>query len=271
VLLSSAAPSPAPAPSPFPPPRAATAPAVSTGGIDFSVQVLTMGWWPNFAKVSLALPRAMAGCQEAFEAYYASSKQHRRLQWVHAAGGATVKATYGKAAYEFQVVTLQAVCLLLFAEREGGAPVPFEAVKEGLNCDAEVVKRTLHSLSCGKIKVLNKTPADAASISPTDTFEVNAAFTAQLRRLRIPMASLEESHNPKRVEEDRSHTIEACIVRIMKARKSLGHQQLMSECIAQLHFFKVAPKVIKKRIEHLIEREYLERDAADPNVYKYMA
>jgi cullin 1 len=39
----------------------------------------------------------------------------------------------------------------------------------------------------------------------------------------------------------------------------------------QLHFFKPNPKVIKKRIEHLIDREYLERDAADPNVFKYLA
>jgi hypothetical protein len=43
------------------------------------------------------------------------------------------------------------------------------------------------------------------------------------------MASLEESHNPKKVEEDRSHVIEACIVRIMKARKTLAHQQLVGE------------------------------------------
>jgi hypothetical protein len=37
-------------------------------------------------------------------------------------------------------------------------------------------------------------------------------------QVRIPMASLEESHNPKKIEDDRSHTIEACIVRIMKVR-----------------------------------------------------
>lgn len=30
-------------------------------------------------------------------------------------------------------------------------------------------------------------------------------------------------------------------------------------------------QVIKRRIEHLIEREYLERDEAQPNVYKYVA
>lgn len=41
-----------------------------------------------------------------------------------------------------------------------------------------------------------------------------------MRKIRIPMPLLEESHNPKRVEEDRSIAIEAAIVRIMKVRHS---------------------------------------------------
>lgn len=57
----------------------------------------------------------------------------------------------------------------------------------------------------------------------------------------------------------------------MKARKTLSHNVLVPEVISQLQFFKPQAKFIKKRIEHLIEREYLERDTNDPNTYKYMA
>ena len=32
---------------------------------------------------------------------------------------------------------------------------------------------------------------------------------------------------------------------------------------------KLQPKVVKKRIEHLIDREYLERDTEDATNYKY--
>jgi cullin 1 len=244
-------------------------PEVAATGIDFSVQVLTMAWWPSFAKVDAALPHNMLACQEIFQKYYTATKQHRRLQWLHSAGTATVKATFGgKNVYELSVVTIQAVALLLFNDTTG--PLGLEAVRERMGSELEVVKKTLHSLSCGKYKVLTKTP-ESSTIAPTDTFDFNAGFTSNLRRIRIPMASLEEGHNPKRVEDDRSNAIEACVVRVMKSRKTLGHQQLVAEVIAQLHFFKPNPKVIKKRIENLIDREFLERDSTDNNVYNYLA
>src|SRR5690242_1079230 len=49
------------------------------------------------------------------------------------------------------------------------------------------------------------------------------------------------------VQEDRKHAIEAAIVRVMKARKQLNHQQLISEVSAQLmQFFQPDPRAIKK-------------------------
>eukprot|EP00606_Chrysophyceae_sp_TOSAG23-5_P001548 GSChrysophyteH2.ASY1.ANO1.1459.1 assembled CDS len=73
----------------------------------------------------------------------------------------------------------------------------------------------------------------------------------------------------KKMENDRSHALDACIVRIMKARKTLGHEQLVVEVLSQLSFFRPERKFIKKRIEGLIEREFLERDG--PTNYNYMA
>jgi len=60
------------------------------------------------------------------------------------------------------------------------------------------------------------------------------------------------------VDEDRKHAVEASIVRVMKARKTMPHQQLVMEVSGQLmKLFKPDPKVIKNRIESLISREVL--------------
>jgi cullin 3 len=77
---------------------------------------------------------------------------------------------------------------------------------------------------------------------------------------------------PLKVEEDRRHLVEAAIVRIMKARKALGHNELFAEVTRQLSVrFNPSPQFVKKRIESLIEREYLERSESDHRLYSYVA
>jgi cullin 1 len=213
----------------------------------------------------------MGACVKVLDAYYAEKNSKRRLAWMHGLGNATVRGSWGKKSYDLQVTTLQAVTIKAF-DREGGVPEmePFEAVRERLNLPEETLKRVLHSLACGKYKVLEKEPKSSV-IKPTDTFSAAPKFASKVKVVRIPMANLDDTHNPKRVEEDRSVAIEAAVVRIMKARKTLLHQTLVAEVLAQLAFFKPNPKVIKRRIEALIDREYLERDPDTPNTYKYLA
>lgn len=82
----------------------------------------------------------------------------------------------------------------------------------------------------------------------------------------------ERSETKRKVDEDRKHEIEACIVRIMKSRKQLNHNQLVSEVMEQLNKrFQPSPVVIKKRIEGLIEREYIKRADSDRKIYVYLA
>ena len=65
--------------------------------------------------------------------------------------------------------------------------------------------------------------------------------------------------------------MEACIVRIMKARRALRYAVLLNEVIEQLRSrFRPSPSHIKKRIESLIDREFLERDENDRCVRRPM-
>jgi len=237
--------------------------------IEFSCEVLSTAHWPTYQVLKPNLPKAMARSIDAFTAFYSSNNNMRVLTWIHALGHATVKANF-KISYELQVTTLQAIALVNFNGTQDQW-VPFADVQTKTGIDTNVLKKVMHSLSCQKTKVLEKEPANNSIDPAKDQFRVLADFQSKTRKLKIPMASLEESHNPDRIEEDRSFAIEAAIVRIMKARKMLSHTNLVNEVMAQLHAFKPQVKVVKKRIEHLIEREYLARDEADPSQYKYLA
>jgi cullin 1 len=241
------------------------------GKLDFSVQVLTTGYWPSFASIDAHLPPEIVKCTTVFKDYYDKKNSKRRLSWMFSLGNATVRGSFGKKNYDLQVSTLQSIALLAFNPRDGEPQIlAYEQVRERINLPDEHLKRVLHSLACGKYKVLAKTPA-SSTIKTTDSFAVNTKFSCPMRKIRVPMASLDESHNPKRVEEDRTVAIEAAVVRIMKARKTLSHQSLLAEVLSQLAFFRPNPKVIKRRIEALIDREYLERDPDQANSYRYLA
>jgi len=59
--------------------------------------------------------------------------------------------------------------------------------------------------------------------------------------------------------------IDAATVRVMKTRKTLSHKLLIGELMQMLKF-PIKGSDLKKRIESLIDREYLERDAENPQV-----
>ncbi|KAH9794576.1 Cullin-1 [Citrus sinensis] len=78
--------------------------------------------------------------------------------------------------------------------------------------------------------------------------------------IKIPLPPVDKRKKfVEDVDKDRWYAIDAASVRIMKSRKVLGHQQLVSECIELLgRMFKPAVKAFKKRIEGLISQDYLE-------------
>jgi cullin-4 len=134
--------------------------------------------------------------------------------------------------------------------------------------------RTLQSLACGKIRLLNKKPI-SKEINTNDRFTLNTAFDHKLIRIKINQVQLKEtpeenSSTTQRVVQDRHYQIDAAIVRIMKTRKTLSHAQLINEIFSQLKF-PISTSLIKIRIESLLEREYMKRSTDSANVYEYVA
>jgi len=237
------------------------------GGIDFNVTVLTTGFWPSYQVQDANLCPEMQKAIQVFHNFYNGRTQHRRLQWIHSLGQATIAAKLNNRRHDLIVNSYQALILLLFTKDESH---DLTFIQNATGLDAALTKKLLATLSISKYKILSKT-GDAKTIEDDATFSSNDGFQCPHRKIKIPPPASEETHNKERVEEDRSIAIEAAIVRIMKMRKQLNHQQLVTEVLTQLAFFKPNPKLIKQRIEHLIEREYLERDPSQASMYRYLA
>ena len=246
--------------------------AASNSGLSFelSVSVLTTGFWPSYSPVDAALLPEMEAGLSRFKDFYSKRTQHRRLQWIHSLGTATVAARFpDNRRHDLVMNTYQALILDLFNTHE---QLSVEQVSQLTKLEDGFVKKLLATFILSKFKVLQKTGEDKV-IDSSDVISVNDAFTVPTRKVKIPppVAGTDETHNKAKVEEDRSFSIEAAIVRVMKARKALQHQQLVAEVVEQLTLFRPNPKAIKQRIENLIEREFLERDPDNANLYKYLA
>ncbi|KAJ6801009.1 cullin-3A-like [Iris pallida] len=248
----------------------------TSDGPTLAIQVLTTGSWPTQPISPCNLPEEILGVCEKFRSYYLGTHTGRRLSWQTNMGTADLKATFGRnQKHELNVSTYQMCILMLFNSVER---LSCKEIEQATEIPALDLKRCLQSLACVKGKnVLCKDPM-SKDIAEDDAFFVNDKFSSKFFKVKIGTVVAQKESEPEkletrqRVEEDRKPQIEAAIVRIMKSRRVLDHNNIVAEVTKQLQSrFLPNPVVIKKRIESLIEREFLERDKADRKLYRYLA
>ncbi|AAF22918.1 putative cullin; 66460-68733 [Arabidopsis thaliana] len=240
------------------------------------VQVLTTGSWPTQPTIQCNLPAEVSVLCEKFRSYYLGTHTGRRLSWQTNMGTADIKAVFGKGQkHELNVSTFQMCVLMLFNNSDR---LSYKEIEQATEIPTPDLKRCLQSMACVKGKnVLRKEPM-SKEIAEEDWFVVNDRFASKFYKVKIGTVVAQKETEPEkqetrqRVEEDRKPQIEAAIVRIMKSRRVLDHNNIIAEVTKQLQTrFLANPTEIKKRIESLIERDFLERDNTDRKLYRYLA
>lgn len=233
-------------------------------GVDLVVRVLTTGFWPTqSSSPKCSIPPQAQHAFDCFKRFYLGCHSGRQLTLQPQLGTAELNATFPPSKKEgspteirrhiFQVSSYQMCVLMLFNRQERWT---YEEISQHTEIPERDLNRALQSLACGKAtqRVLTKDPKGK------DIFLAKGEMEPERKETRT------------KVDEDRKHEIEAAIVRIMKARKKRPHNLLVAEVTEQLKArFMPSPQVIKKRIEGLIEREYLARTPEDRKVYVYVA
>ncbi|KXJ15047.1 cullin-3 [Exaiptasia diaphana] len=258
---------------------------ISLMGIDLTVRVLTTGFWPTQSgNHNCNIPPQAQHAFDCFRRFYLGCHSGRQLTLQPQLGTAELYASFPPLKKEdtqirkhiFQVSSYQMCILMLFNSKER---LTYEEIAQDSLIPERDLNRALQSFACGKAtqRVLIKEPK-GKEMNPTDVFCVNDLFTSKLFRVKIQTVLAKGESEPERketrtkVDEDRKHEIEAAIVRVMKARKKRPHNLLVAEVTEQLRArFLPSPQIIKKRIEGLIEREYLTRTPEDRKVYLYVA
>ncbi|PFH63236.1 hypothetical protein XA68_15870 [Ophiocordyceps unilateralis] len=249
----------------------------SDGGkaaVDLHVMVLSAAAWPTYADVRLNLPDEVATQLERFDGHYRSKHTGRVLTWKHSLAHCSLKAAFPRGAKELLVSASQAVVLIVFNTVPEDGFLTYEQLSTATGLQGGELERTLQSLACGKARVLCKHPK-GRDVRPTDTFSLNKAFTDAKYRVKINQIQLRETKEEnkathERISQDRRFETQAAIVRIMKSRKRMGHAELVAEVInLTKQRGSVEPASIKKEIESLIEKDYLERE--EGGGYTYLA
>lgn len=231
--------------------------------LDSSYSILGTGFWPLTPPgTTFNPPEEISADCDRFTRFYRNKHEGRKLTWLWQLCKGEVKANYtrsNKTGYFFQVSVYQMAILLLFNDKD---KIKYDEIASTTQLTAEALDPALGILV--KAKVLNVSP-DGEKPGPGATYALNYDFKNKKMRvnLNVGMKSetkQEEAETNKTIEEDRRLLLQSAIVRIMKARKRMKHQQLVSETINQIRQ-RFVPKVgdIKKCIEILLDKEYLER------------
>ncbi|KAM7176482.1 cullin-2 isoform 1-T2 [Macrochelys suwanniensis] len=242
-------------------------------GISFQIYVLQAGAWPltQAPSSTFAIPQELEKSVQMFELFYSQHFSGRKLTWLHYLCTGEVKMNYLCKPYVAMVTTYQMAVLLAFNNSE---TVSYKELQDSTQMNEKELTKTIKSLL--DVKMINH-DLDKEDIEAESTFSLNMNFSSKRTKFKITTSMQKDTpqemeQTRSAVDEDRKMYLQAAIVRIMKARKVLRHNALIQEVISQSRArFNPSISMIKKCIEVLIDKQYIERSQASADEYSYVA
>jgi len=249
----------------------------------FNIFVLATGSWPLQAPNSnFNPPEELNRAIENFKKFYESKYQGRKLTYLHHLSRADVddKAVKGKV-FKLAVSTYQMGVIMQFNQSN-------ELSKKEIQGATMLQDNPLKVALLGllKNKIIETSAEDVKEWTDDTKFAINAKLNNKKLKINcnVPVvvddkqtqAGVTGDVSKQEIEQDRVFKLRAAIVRIMKARKTMTHNELVAEATTQVNKW-FAPRIttIKKVIEYLIDQEYIRRTQDENNQalkkYEYVA
>ncbi|KAG6853139.1 hypothetical protein C0991_006619 [Blastosporella zonata] len=233
--------------------------------ITFSIMVLGTNFWPlNPPPHEFVIPIEIVPTYDRFQKYYQTKHSGRKLTWLWNYSKNELRTNYLNQKYILMTSSYQMAVLLQYNRND---TMSLDELVAATSITKDIMSQVLALLVKAKILINEE----------KDQYDLNPHFKSKKIRvnLNLPIKAdvkAESSDVLKAVDEDRKYVIQATIVRIMKARKTMKNQALIQEVISQISQ-RFAPKIpdIKKAIETLLEKEYIERVDGSKDTFAYVA
>ncbi|KAF5333224.1 hypothetical protein D9611_002822 [Ephemerocybe angulata] len=233
--------------------------------ITFSVMVLGTNFWPlNPPAHDFVIPQEIVATYDRFQRFYQMKHSGRKLTWLWNYSKNELRTNYTNQKYILMTSSYQMAVLLQYNKND---TLSLDELMAATSISKEILTQVLAVLVKAKVLVNEE----------TEQYDLNPGFKSKKIRVNLNQpikaeVKAESSDVLKAVDEDRKYVIQATIVRIMKARKTMKNQALIQEVISQISQ-RFAPKIpdIKKAIETLLEKEYIERVEGSKDTFAYVA
>jgi len=233
--------------------------------INFSVMVLGTNFWPlNPPKDGFIVPTDIQLTYDRFQKYYQQKHSGRKLTWLWNYSKNELRTNYLNQKYILMTSAYQTAVLLQYNNND---TLSLDELSTATNVGKDLLTQVLQPLVKSRILINDE----------TDQYDLNPHFKSKKIRVNLNQpikaeVKAESSDVLKTVDEDRKYVIQATIVRIMKARKTMKNQPLIQEVISQISQ-RFTPKIpdIKKAIDTLLEKEYIERVDGTRDSFAYVA
>uniref|UniRef100_A0A3Q2PVJ3 Cullin 2 n=1 Tax=Fundulus heteroclitus TaxID=8078 RepID=A0A3Q2PVJ3_FUNHE len=203
-------------------------------GISFQIYVLQAGAWPltHVPSSTFAIPQELEKSVQMFELFYNQHFSGRKLTWLHYLCTGEVKMNYLSKPYVAMVTTYQMAVLLAFNNSQ---TVTYKELQDGTQMNEKELQKTIKSLM--DVKMLNH-DSQKEEIEAESTFSLNMSFTSKRTKFKITTSMQKDTPQ---------------VINQSKAR------------------FNPSISMIKKCIEVLIDKQYIERSQTSADEYSYVA
>uniref|UniRef100_A0A8C1ZBM9 Cullin 2 n=1 Tax=Cyprinus carpio TaxID=7962 RepID=A0A8C1ZBM9_CYPCA len=203
-------------------------------GISFQIYVLQAGAWPltHVPSSTFAIPQELEKSVQMFELFYNQHFSGRKLTWLHYLCTGEVKMNYLSKPYVAVVTTYQMAVLLAF---NNGETVSYRELQDSTQMNEKELQKTIKSLL--DVKMISH-DSQKEEIEAESTFSLIMSFTSKRTKFKITTSMQKDTPQ---------------VINQSKAR------------------FNPSISMIKKCIEVLIDKQYIERSQSSADEYSYVA